>query len=83
MNFYFSIGGNDSTFIEVFEMLNDICDNDDYDDDDIKEHSLKKKYMLIENNELFYCNICFHDYKHDYYKCKLVQSVCSHRAHTI
>ena len=51
---YFSIGGYDSIFIEVFEMLNEIYDNDD-DDYDIKEHSLKKKYVFIENNELFNC----------------------------
>ena len=46
-------------FIDMFKKINNI-----------NEHPLKNKYKLIENNELYDCNICFDNYKNDYFKCK-------------
>jgi hypothetical protein len=36
----------------------------------INEHPLKNKYKLIENNELYDCNICFDNDFSSFYKCK-------------
>ena len=35
----------------------------------INEHPLINKYTLINNNELYDCNICFNEYKKNYFKC--------------
>ena len=45
-------------FIEMFIYFNDI-----------KQHPLKYKYKSIENTSLYECNICFNDFKTNYFKC--------------
>jgi hypothetical protein len=48
-----------------------IVDSDDEEDDNNNEieHPLINKYTLINNNNIFECDICYEDNNNNYYKC--------------